>query len=256
MSRLQEFLKAKLQPGRIGLMTHLVLGYPSFAENEAMIGEMVQAGVEVIELQIPFSEPSADGPVIVKANALSLEAGTKVSHCVEFAGRMAALYPQTAFLFMTYYNILFQRGIPRMLDEAAQAGVMGFILPDLPLEEAGDLPQQCAQRGLSNILIFTPTHDPERLTKLGQASQGLVYAVGRRGITGQKTDFAGEMAQLISTYKAHTLLPLALGFGVKSAADVAFLQGKADLAVIGTKLIELQETAGSQAVGRFLRELR
>lgn len=238
------------------LMTHLVLGYPSFEENLKAIEAMSEAGVELIELQIPFSEPSADGPVIVRANAASLERGTKVDRCFEFAAQVCAKFPQVNFLFMTYYNLVCARGEERFLAESKAAGIQGFILPDLPPEESEAWRAACKEAGLDNVLIMTPTSSPARLAKIGQESSGLVYSVGRKGVTGLKTDFGQEIEDQIARYRAATDLPLALGFGVKSKTDVDFLIGKVDIAVIGSKLIELHETEGAQALGPFLKSIR
>ncbi len=253
---LEAFIRQELSEKPILLMTHLVLGYPSLEENKKTLAAMVAAGVELIELQIPFSEPSADGPILVRANAQSLERGTKVEDCMEFAQELCREFPKTTFLFMTYYNILYKRGVSLFLEQAQAAGIKGLIIPDLPWEEAGEVIQGSKQRGLSNILIFTPTHQPNRLALLGAHSQGLVYCVGRRGVTGQKTDFSPALAAQIALYRQHTRLPLALGFGVAGKEDVDFLVGKADIAVIGTKLIQLHQEAGAQGVGAFLSELR
>ncbi|OGH00200.1 MAG: tryptophan synthase subunit alpha [Candidatus Lambdaproteobacteria bacterium RIFOXYD1_FULL_56_27] len=253
---LETKIRAELQTKPILLMTHLVLGYPSFEENEKVIGAMAQAGVELVELQIPFSEPSADGPVIVNANAESLAKGTKVEQCFEFAAKMTGLYPKVGFLFMTYTNILFARGMDQFLERSLAAGLQGFIIPDLPIEESQDWRRNCHKAQMANVLIMTPTSTEARLKEIGQASTGLVYSVGRRGVTGLKTQFDLGLEAQIRRFKAATKLPLALGFGVKSPEDVAFLSGKADLAVIGSKLIELHQEAGVEAVGRFLGSLR
>ena len=251
-AKIREELKSK----GILLMTHLVLGYPSFEENRRTIAAMAEAGVELIELQIPFSEPSADGPVIVKANAESLERGTRVSECLVFAKEIAAEFPQTCFLFMTYYNILFKAGESNFLDAAKSAGIQALIIPDLPVEEAESLIQGCRERGLSNILIFTPTHREDRLKELAAKAEGFIYSVGRKGITGQKTDFGQEMTAQIERYREATDLPLALGFGVSSKEDVDFLVGKVDIAVIGTKMIQVHRSSGAKGVGEFLSQLR
>lgn len=238
------------------LMTHLVLGYPSFEENEKAIEAMAQAGVELVELQIPFSEPSADGPVIVRANAASLERGTKVTPCFEFAKKVCAKYPKINFLFMTYSNLVFAKGEAAFLEASKDAGIKGFVLPDLPPEESVDWRADCQKAGLDNVLIMTPTSTDERLAKIGQESTGLVYSVGRKGVTGLATAFDEEIETQIARYRRATKLPLAMGFGVKSPEDVAFLSGKVDIAVIGSKLITLHETEGAAALAPFLKSLR
>lgn len=238
------------------LMTHLVLGFPSFEENEKAVKAMVDAGVELIELQIPFSEPTADGPVILKANSESLEKGTSVSECLSFAEKICKTYPDVSFLYMTYYNIPFVYGEDRFIEEAKRTGLKGFIIPDLPPEEGKQWLSKCHDNQLDNILIYTPTHTKGRLKQLADSASGFVYCVGRRGVTGKKTEFDNSLAGQIEQYRSATGLPLALGFGVQDKQDIDFLVGKVDIAVIGSKLIEIHETSGAEAVGDFLRSLR
>jgi tryptophan synthase alpha chain len=253
---LENVIERAKENRKILLMTHLVLGYPSFDENRKAIKEMAEAGVEFIELQIPFSEPTADGPVILKANSRSLENGTKVSECLEFAKEVCAAYPDVSFLFMTYYNIVFVFGENQFLSKAKEIGIKGFIVPDLPPEEAGSWLSGCRDQHLDSVFIFTPTHTGERLKQIAEVAQGFVYCVGRRGVTGKKTDFDNSLAQQIEAYRSATNLPLALGFGVQEKADIDFLVGKIDIAVIGSKLIELHEESGVEAIGQFLKSLR
>ncbi len=238
------------------LMTHLVLGYPSFAENRKLIAQMSDAGVEMIELQIPFSEPTSDGPVILKASDEALQRGTTVAQCYEFAREVCAVYPNIIFLFMTYYNILFAFGVEKFVAQAKKLGLQGLIVPDISPEEGELYLQACQQQEIDPIFIFTPTNTRARLQFLANVSQGFVYCVGRRGVTGMKTDFTEEVQQHIDVYKSATDLPLALGFGIREKADVDFLKGKIDIAVIGTQVLRIQEEQGVEAVGTFLKELR
>jgi tryptophan synthase alpha chain len=238
------------------LMTHLVLGYPSFAENRKLIGQMADAGVELIELQIPFSEPTSDGPVILKASDEALKRGTTVAECLQFAREVCATYPEIMFLFMTYCNILVAFGIEQFVSTAKQLGIQGLIIPDLPPEEGEMYLAACRQWELEPIFIFTPTNTVERLQQLAQVSQGLVYCVGRRGVTGKKTNFTHDLEERLALYRSVTDLPLALGFGVRAKADIDFLKGKVDIAVIGTQVLRIHEEQGVEAVGAFLKGLR
>src|SRR5210317_1703114 len=134
MNKLEETIKNKLNKKKILLMTHLVLGYPSFEVNREVIRQMVENGVDLIEMQIPFSEPVADGPMILKANQESIAKGVKVKECLEFAKEITAEF-HIPFLFMTYYNILFKYGVDEFINHAYVINIQGFIIPDLPLEE-------------------------------------------------------------------------------------------------------------------------
>ncbi len=238
------------------LMTHLVLGYPSFEENRKSIEAMAEAGVELVELQIPFSEPTADGPVILKANGKSIENGTRVEECFDFAEKVCKDFPKVSFLYMTYYNIVFTFGEKQFADRSKKIGIKGFIIPDLPPEEAGNWLKECRRNSLDSVFIFTPTHSKERLKRISKVASGFVYCVGRRGVTGEKTDFDQSLADQIKLYGEATNLPLALGFGVRDKADIDFLKGKIDIAVIGSRLIEIHQESGAIAVGEFLKSIR
>jgi tryptophan synthase alpha chain len=254
---LENKIRAQKQQKDILLMTHLVLGYPSFDENYLMIQEMHKAGVELVELQIPFSEPTADGPVLLKANQESLKKGTKLKECFEFAQKVSKEFQDISFLFMTYYNILYTYGVSAFVEKSKELGIQGFIIPDLPPEEGGEYIEACKINDLDSIFIFTPTSTPERLKLVDQHSTGLIYSVGRKGVTGAKTSFDAEVAEQIERYKAAANIPLALGFGVSSKEDVRFLKEHGvDIAVIGSKLLRIQEEEGSAQVGDFLLGIR
>ncbi|MHB1228550.1 MAG: tryptophan synthase subunit alpha [Desulfurivibrionaceae bacterium] len=237
------------------LMTHLVLGYPSFAVNREVIRQMVANGVDVIELQIPFSEPMADGPMIIKANQESIANGTKVVDCLAFAAEMAGQY-DIPFLFMTYYNILFKYGVKEFLTKATEIGIRGFIIPDLPPEEGAEYLRLTRELGLAPIQIFAPTSTEERMRTLAGHGNGFIYCVARRGVTGSKTEFDASFDDYLARCRKATDLPLAVGFGISNRDDVRILTGKADLAVIGTATIKLVEEKGAEAVGSFIAGLR
>lgn len=253
--QLAEQLRQALTKKEILLMTHLVLGYPSFAVNREVIHQMVSNGVDVIELQIPFSEPMADGPMIIKANQEAIANGTKVADCLAFAAEMAAQY-DIPFLFMTYYNILFKYGLRDFLCKAKEIGIRGFIIPDLPPEEGEEYLGLAKEFDLTAIQIFAPTSTEERMRALAGHGDGFIYCVARRGVTGSKTEFDDSFNAYLTRCRQATNLPLAVGFGISCREDVQILTGKADLAVIGTATIRLVEEKGSEAVGPFIAELR
>ena len=236
-------------------MTHLVLGYPSLAANREMIRQMVENGVDIIELQIPFSEPMADGPVIIRANQEAIAAGIRVRECLEFAEEMATTH-RIPFLFMTYYNILFKFGVEDFIKKSKGIGISGFIIPDLPPEEGGEYLTLCQKHDLAPIQIFAPTSTEERMRTLADCGDGFIYCVARRGVTGSKTAFDQEFNDYLDRCRKTTKLPIAVGFGISSREDVAVLTGRADIAVIGTATIRLMETQGPGAVGPFIAHLR
>lgn len=235
------------------LMTHIVLGYPSFDDARRMVGAMVEAGVDLMELQIPFSEPIADGPVILHANQTALAAGSTVDRCIEVAARLAEEFP-IPFVFMTYCNVAFVRGYQRFAREVRAAGLRGAILPDLPFEEATDWLAAARAESLDPIFIYSPNTSDQRLRDIAAHARGFVYCVARKGVTGATTEF-GSLNQYLERCRGATTLPLAVGFGVKTRGDVEQLIGKADLAVVGSETIRILEERGVQAVGTFIRGL-
>jgi tryptophan synthase alpha chain len=252
---LDTYLRKLGKDKKILLMTHIVIGYPSLETSFDIVKAMVEAGVDLMELQIPFSEPIADGPVILKANQQALAEGITVQQCLDFGQRVAQQF-DIPFLFMTYYNILFKYGVQRFAETTAAKGLKGAIVPDLPPEEGQAYLEAMAAHNLAPIFIFAPTSSDQRMQMIAKQARGLVYCVARKGVTGQQTRFSQDLDTYLARCRQATDLPLALGFGVKDKADVDFLTGKADIAVIGTQIIRIVEKNGVAAVGEFIRRLR
>jgi tryptophan synthase alpha chain len=252
---LSDYLAEKCESGEILLMTHIVLGYPSFEASLRIVDAMVAAGVELMELQIPFSEPIADGPVILGANQQALARGATVEQCFALAREVTRRHP-IPFLFMSYYNPIFRRGVGRFVDEAARSGIEGMIVPDLPPEEAGEYLGAMQAQKLAPIFVFSPTTPDHRLAEIAGCARGFVYCVARKGVTGSRTEFSSELDAYLARCRAATSLPLALGFGVKSREDVDALRGKVEIAVVGSETLRVIDTAGIDAVGPFVRGLR
>ncbi len=251
---LESYIRSRLREKQILLMTHIVIGYPSLEASFDIVRTMVEAGVDLMELQIPFSEPMADGPVILKANQKALAAGVTVSDCLDFGRRVASTF-RIPFLYMTYYNILFKYGVARFAERMKTDAITGAIVPDLPPEEAGEYLDAMGDHGLAPIFIFSPTTPDARMRTIAGAGDGFVYCVARKGVTGDRTDFSREMDDYLGRCRAATALPLALGFGVKARSDIKFLEGKADIAIVGTQALRLIEREGIAAVGPLIRDL-
>ncbi len=251
---LESYLRERMGEKDILLMTHIVLGYPSFDDCFRIIEAMVGAGVDLLELQIPFSEPIADGPVILSANQKALEGGTTVKECLSFAEKITHTF-DIPFLIMTYYNIPFKYGIEPFVSAMAKGGLRGAIIPDLPPEEGKEYLRAMEEHDLSPILIYSPTTPFERMKYLSLHARGFVYCVARKGVTGGNTNFSQSLTDYLSRCRRATPLPLALGFGIKEKADIDYLKGKVDIAVIGTQTIRLMEEKGIGSVGDFIRTL-
>jgi tryptophan synthase alpha chain len=251
---LERHIRLKLRQKPLLLMTHIVIGYPSFRESWAVAHDMVEAGVDLMELQIPFSEPMADGPVILKANQEALAAGATVSKCLEFA-RELSQQVSIPLLFMSYYNILFKHGVPRFAAAMKGAGVVGAIVPDLPIEEGAEYDRAMASEGLSAVRLFAPNTPDARMRRISEGASGLVYCVARKGVTGANTDFSADLGDYLARARRATTLPLAVGFGLKNRADVDFVRGKAEIAVVGSESLRVLEESGVRAVGEFIKTL-
>jgi tryptophan synthase alpha chain len=251
---LESYLKKKLKEKETLLMTHIVIGYPSFDDSLRLIETMVTSGVDLMELQIPFSEPTADGPVIVHANQQALKAGASVADCLYLAETAVRNF-DIPFLLMSYYNIFFRYGVDRFVKTMSRRGLSGAIIPDLPPEEGRGYLEAMYAHELAPILIYSPTTSLDRMRTIAVSGRGFIYCVARKGVTGETTDFSKDLAQYLQKCRQGTALPLALGFGIKEKSDIEFLKGKADIAVIGSQTIRILEQKGIAAVGEYIRGL-
>ena len=252
---LESYLRTRLKEKDILLMTHIVLGYPSFEDCFSIIETMVKADVDLMELQVPFSEPIADGPVILRANQKALARGATVQRCLDFAQKITQTF-DIPFLIMSYYNTVFKYGVDRFVSAMAKRALRGAIVPDLPYEEGENYLKAMRKYDLAPILIFSPTTPLDRMKYLNSFARGFIYCVSRKGVTGGDTDFSEELAIYLVRCRTATHLPLAVGFGIKEKKNIDFLKGKADIAVIGTQIIRTLEKEGVSAVGDFIRSLR
>ena len=251
---LEAFIAERKKSKELLVMAHVVCGYPSFEENLQELEIMAEAGVDLVELQFPFSEPSADGPLFVRANEQSLKAGTTVDQCFDFMRQVSARFPFKV-LMMGYYNTVFKMGEDVFVQRLKEAGGVGYILPDLPVEEAENLHALSAEADVEPVILMTPTSSDKRLAQLGAASRGMVYAVARKGVTGSKTDMGDDVVALIDRCRQHTDVPIGVGFGISSKADMDFLKGSADLAIIGTAALKIWEQSGAEGLRGFFAEL-
>jgi tryptophan synthase alpha chain len=251
---LESYIRNRQKKKNLLLMTHIVMGYPSFEACHDMIDQMVAAGVDLMELQIPFSEPMADGPVILRANQKALENGATVAECMAFAKDMAARYP-IPFLFMTYANIPYRFGMAAFAKTTADMGLHGAIVPDLPIEESADYLQAMNQSGISPIQMFSPLTPDDRMAKIAAVSSGFIYCLARKGVTGSDTQFSDDLTAYLARCRNAASVPIAVGFGIKDKADMMYLQGKADIAVIGSQTIRVAEDHGVNVVREFIQGL-
>jgi tryptophan synthase alpha chain len=251
---LEAYIRRRLRDKKLLIMTHIVIGYPNFRESWALARAMVEAGVDLMELQIPFSEPMADGPVILDANQKALAAGSNVEKCFEFARELAGQVP-IPLLFMSYYNIPFKYGLSRFTSAVKKAGVVGTIVPDLPPEEGAEYQAALHAEGLDPILLLAPNTSDARMQLIAGQASGFLYCVARKGVTGAKTEFSGDLSAYLARARRATSLPLAVGFGIRERADVDFVRGKAEIAIVGSESLKVLNRSGLRAAADFIRSL-
>ena len=251
---LERYIGKRLRQRDVLLMTHIVIGYPDYGRSMQTVEAMVEAGADLMELQVPFSEPIADGPVILGANQQALAGGITVSQCFEFVGECARRF-HIPFLLMSYYNILFRYGVGAFADRMSGLGLKGAIVPDLPPEEAQDYLDAMSRAGLDPILFYSPNTSDARLACLAREASGFVYCVTRTGVTGAATELSGELAEYLGRCRAATELPLAVGFGVRDETGIDFLRGKADIAVVGSHCIRMLDEQGVAGVRGLVESL-
>ena len=253
--RLDEYIRKRLEIKPICLMTHVIFGYPSIEANWKALEIMAEHQVDLVEIQMPFSEPTADGPVFAHANQKALEHGATVRHYFEFMDKVTSHF-NFPVLMMGYYNMAFKMGEERFLQQLKNAGGSGFIIPDLPVEAGAPLYRRAGQMELSPIAFMTPTSPAERLAQNGRAGSGFIYVVARKGVTGAHTHFDTEFQAYIRRCRKATNLPLAIGFGISQPEDLACLVGKVEMAIIGTALLKTWERGGERALRQFFRSIR
>lgn len=252
LAEAKQRISARKQPALI--MTHVVCGYPSFEDNWKALEIMQEFGVDLVELQFPFSEPSADGPLFVRANQTAIDNGVHVDDCFAFMKKVTAKF-SFKVVMMGYYNTVFKAGHRHFMQRLKDAGGDGFILPDLPIEEAGELHKIANELELSPIILMTPTNTDQRLADLAKCADGFIYTVARKGVTGTNTNMNEAVANFITRCRTYTDLPLAVGFGVSTAQDIKFIGDHADIAVIGTATLRAWEDNGEQGLRNFFTQL-
>jgi tryptophan synthase alpha chain len=241
----------------IQLMTHVVAGYPSLDVNAELIRLMARQGVKLVEIQIPFTDPLADGPTIMRANQAALDAGVTPRHCFELCAALSRELPDVGFMFMTYANIPFAMGLGNFLDQAAASGASGVILPDLPWDEGdGDYAEAARKRGLHPVMVISPDTEGPRLDAILRRASGLLYTTLKVGITGAGASIDQTGVDYVRNLKAKAGLPIAAGFGISRPEHVRMLSGLADAAVIGSHIINLLDAGGLEAVDAFLATCR
>jgi tryptophan synthase alpha chain len=243
-----------------GLVVFLTVGDPSLVATRSIALQAIDAGADVIELGVPFSDPLADGPVIQRAGDRALARGTTLKNVLTLAAELRPARPGAGLVVFSYFNPILRYGLARFADDAAAAGVDGVLVTDLIVEEAGEYLAEMERVGLAPIFLAAPTSPDQRLEAIATHSKGFVYAISRVGITGKQQALTSDAAALVARIRRWTRLPVAVGFGISNAEHVARVAEFADAAVIGSAIVELIEQstpeAAPGAVARFIKGLR
>ena len=258
MSRLASTFEALKREGRAGLVTYVTAGDPSPAVSRDVLRAIAAAGADVLEVGVPFSDPIADGPAIQRATERALAAGGNLSVTLQMIADVRADVRQPMVLF-TYVNPVLQMGVDAFVARAADAGVDGVLLLDLPIEESDDMCGRLAARGIDQIFLISPTTTDARVKVAATLGRGFLYVISRLGVTGARAQVAGTAAPLVERIRAVTTLPIAVGFGLSRPEHLAEVGGYADAAVVGSALVTVIGEAGEDAAARagaFVRWLR
>jgi tryptophan synthase alpha chain len=235
-TRLADRFAACAAEGRPALVTFIMSGDPDLATSQAILAALPQAGADVIELGMPFSDPMADGPVIQMAGQRALKAGQTLRKTLAMVRAFRQADGTTPIVLMGYYNPIYIYGVDAFVADALAAGVDGLIVVDLPPEEDQELCLPALEAGLNFIRLTTPTTDDHRLPTVLAHTSGFVYYVSMTGITGAAIKSHAAVGEAVKRIKAHTALPVAVGFGIKTGEDVAAMGRDADGVVVGTAL--------------------
>lgn len=243
-SRIAKKFQSLREAGELGLVAYITAGDPSLEASERIVLAMAEAGADVIELGVPFSDPIADGPTIQRASERALQSGATLEGVLELVKRVRARSEVPLVLF-SYFNPVLQMGVEKFSSAAADAGADGVLITDLTPEEGGDFRRLVRARGLDTIFLAAPTSTDERLKLLAEASSGFLYLISRTGVTGVKDALPDDLPALVRRVRAVTSLPIAVGFGISQPGHVSVLGGLADAAVVGSALVAEVERAGS-----------
>ena len=260
MGRIEAAFSRLRQQGATALIPFITAGDPDLERTEELIHTLVEAGADIIELGFPFSDPMADGPVIQAASERALAAGATLPAILELVTRVRR-HTNVPIVLMGYYNPIFHYGPARFARDAAASGVDGLLLVDLPPEESDEIHGDLRAAGVRLITLLAPTTPPERMARLAAAGEGFLYYVSMTGVTGASQVDAGAIESAVRSLRSLSPVPVAVGFGISSAADAAAVGSFADAVVVGSALVKVIAAYGnsselSDQAGTFIRALK
>ena len=248
MSRLASAFARARAEHRAAFIGYVCAGDPDFDTSLAIGRTLLGSGADILELGVPFSDPLADGLTNQLAAQRALESGMNASRVLELVRRLRAEFPAAPLVFYTYYNLVFANGVDAYIRAARAAGVDAMLTLDLPPEEAGEVLVAARAHGLETVFIVAPTTPDARIAVIAQATTGFIYYVSREGVTGVRADAAANIPEAVARIRAHTALPVAVGFGISTRAQVAQVAAHADGVVVGSALVNcIRENLGATA---------
>jgi tryptophan synthase alpha chain len=259
-SRISETFARLGAEGKTALMPYHTAGYPTLNLSKQIIRSLVEAGADLVEIGVPFSDPLADGASVQGTSQAALENGTTPADCIALVRDLRADGITAPFLLMGYYNPILKYGIERYVADCAEAGVDGFIVPDLPVEESDSLRNAAQAKGLDLIFMVAPTSTDARLQTAAEKGSGFLYCVSVTGVTGARENLSSTLAEYLARIRSHTDLPLAIGFGISTPEHVKAVGEISDGAIVGAALINAINTVPDPEkpakAAEFVRYLR
>jgi len=260
VGRIAKQFRKLADAAELGLIAYVTAGDPSLDASEKIVLAAAEAGADVIELGVPFSDPVADGPTIQRASERALRSGTTLAGVIELVRRLRGR-SDVALVLFSYFNPILQMGLEKFAEAAAAAGADGVLVTDLTPEEAGEYRSVMHRHGLDTIFLAAPTSTDTRLAKIAEFTSGFLYLISRTGVTGAREALPEDLPTLARRARQYTKLPLAVGFGISQPAHVSILGGIADAAVVGSALVaEIEKAwtpdAAAAAVADRIRVLK
>jgi tryptophan synthase alpha chain len=242
--RIQRKFRTLAEAGELGLIAYITAGDPSLEASARIVVAAAEAGADIIELGVPFSDPVADGPVIQRASERALRSGTTLAGVLELVHNLRS-HTDVPLVLFSYFNPILQMGLQKFAESAACAGADGVLITDLTPEEADEYRATIQAQGLDAIFLAAPTSTDQRLARIATASTGFLYLVSRTGVTGEREALPEGLPALVRRIRNFTTLPIAVGFGISLPSHVSVLGGIADAAVVGSALMAEVENADS-----------
>ena len=257
--RIRESFAAISNEGKAGLIVFLTAGFPDREATLELVPALVEAGADAVELGVPFSDPLAEGPTIQQSSFLAVQQQVSLADCLGMVEQLRDKVPDTPLVLMGYYNPIFNYGLVKFAQEAQRVGVDGIIAVDLPHVESAPLAEQCRAKGVHIIPLLAPTSTDDSIRTACAEAGGFVYCMSVTGVTGARDNVSGRGFELVDRVRAHTSLPLVVGFGISSREHVEEVCQKAEAAAVGSALVQVMlESPRDQLVrraSRFVAEL-